>query len=299
MVLNKTKKRNIAKQIFDNPQEKVTLDYKKLKNITCKTLNKYSPLAIVGNKFIDNYTGMERLNTKGKQGISFYEFWDNREKYKNEKRIASLLNYYKDFPNITEIKQWKYIFNLYYSAISTFRPITAMEVYCIYKPNAVLDFTMGWGGRLVAAAALDIPEYIGIDLNPNLREPYKKMVSDLKGLTQTKFKLFFKDALAVDYSKLNYDLVLTSPPYYNIELYSGMEKREKEEWNNQFYKPLFSTTWKHLQRGGHYCLNVPQDIYEKVCVPLLGTADELIPLKKTKRKANEKYKEFIYVWRKN
>lgn len=85
---------------------------------------------------------MERLNTKGKQGISFYDFWDNRRKYKKDKRIKNLLKYYQDYPNIPEIKKWKYIFNLYFSAISLFRPITAMELYCKYRPHTILDFTM-------------------------------------------------------------------------------------------------------------------------------------------------------------
>lgn len=298
MVLDKTRKRKISSKIFGYTKEQVKEDYRRLKNITCKNIKQYSPLAIVGSKFVDNYTGMERLDTKGKQGISFYEFWDKSRKYKKDKRIKNMLKYYEDYPNIPEIKKWKYIFNLYFSAISLFRPITAMEIYCKYKPHTVLDFTMGWGGRLVAAAALDIPEYIGIDLNHQLKSPYHNMVRDLKGLTKTNIRLFFKDALAVDYSKLKYDFVLTSPPYYNIEIYSGTRKREKEEWNEEFYKPLLSTTWKNLRVGGHYCLNVPTEVYESVCVPLLGRADTFIPLKKTSRTKNEIYKEFIYVWNK-
>jgi hypothetical protein len=298
MVLSKTKKRKIANKIFGYTSHQLERDYTRLKSITCKNIKKYSPIAEVGNKFIDNYTGMERLNTKGKQGISFYEFWDNKRKYKKEKRIKNLLKYYKDYPNIPEIKKWKYIFNLYFSSISLFRPITAMEIYCKYRPHTVLDFTMGWGGRLVAAAALDIPEYIGIDLNKELKEPYAKMTSDLKELTKTKFTLMFQDALSVDYSKLSYDLVLTSPPYYNIELYSGIRERTKEEWNERFYKPLLSITWKNLKLGGHYCLNVPDEVYRTVCIPLFGRADTFIPMNKTTRKANETYKEFIYVWNK-
>ena len=47
--------------------------------------------------------------------------------------------------------------------------------------------------------------------------------------TNTKIKLMFKDALKVDYSKLDYDCVLTSPPYYNVEVYEGMKAKEDEE----------------------------------------------------------------------
>jgi 16S rRNA G966 N2-methylase RsmD len=97
-----------------------------------------------------------------------------------------------------------------------------MDIYNRFKPTSILDFTMGWGGRLVGACAMDIPSYIGIDLNKNLIKPYEEMVKTLKELgTKTEIKLIFKDALKVDYSKLNYDCVFTSPPYYNIELYTG------------------------------------------------------------------------------
>jgi hypothetical protein len=298
MVLNKTRKRKISNELFGYSRERVKLDYEQLRQVTCKNIKQFSPLAILGTKFIDHYTGMERLNTAGNKGINFYDFWDKRNKYKKEKYVQNMLEYYKNYPTFPLIKQWKYIFNLYFSAITLFRPITAMEVYCKYRPHTVLDFTMGWGGRLLGAAALDIPRYIGIDLNPNLEAPYKKMVRDLEGLTKTKFELYFQDALTMDYSKLEYDMVFTSPPYYNIEIYTGSVIKDKEEWNDSFYTPLFSVTWKHLQRGGYYCLNVPVEVYKAVCLPLFGGAKTRIPLKKTKRTEGEKYKEYIYVWKK-
>jgi hypothetical protein len=53
-------------------------------------------------------------------------------------------------------------------------------------------------------------------------------------------------------------------------------------------------TWEHLKVGGHYCLNVNKDIYENVCVELLGEANEFLPL--VKRKRFNEYEEYIYVW---
>ena len=73
------------------------------------------------------------------------------------------------------------------------------------------------------------------------------MVKTLKPLTETKIELIFKDALKVDYSKIDYDLVLTSPPYYNTEIYKGTKKMDKENWNNNFYKPLFTKTFANLK----------------------------------------------------
>ena len=67
--------------------------------------------------------------------------------------------------------------------------------------------------------------------------------------------------------------------------------------NTTFYGPLIETTFKHLKQGGVYCLNVNQEIYENVCVKLLGESNEKIALKKSKRQNN--YCEYVHVWRKN
>jgi tRNA1(Val) A37 N6-methylase TrmN6 len=211
--------------------------------------------------------------------------------------VKNLFKYYKNTKSkYTKIKIWFRLFNLYFGAINIFKPIIAMEIYCKYKPNSVLDFTMGWGGRLVGACALNVPNYIGIDLNQNLKKPYEDMVKTLKEHSTTNISLYFKDALTIDYSKLKYDLVLTSPPYYNIEKYEGQKDRNIEEWNKDFYEPLFTKTWKNLQKGGFYCLNIPEIILDTVAIKILGKPNEYIPLYKNKRTQAEKYKEYIYVW---
>ena len=45
------------------------------------------------------------------------------------------------------------------------------------------------------------------------------------------------------------------------------------------------------------CLNVNKDMYQDICINLLGIANDIIPLKKSKRQNN--YEEFIYIWHKN
>jgi hypothetical protein len=124
------------------------------------------------------------------------------------------------------------------------------------------------------------------------------MVDTLKPMTTTKIELLFKSALDVDYSKLDYDFVLTSPPYYNIEIYNKNSVIKKEEWENNFYIPVFTVTYKHLKKGGHYCLNVPVNIYEDVCVKVLGKCHDKIPLGKRSRNKKDTYSEYIYIWKK-
>jgi len=101
----------------------------------------------------------------------------------------------------------------------------------------------------------------------------------------------------VDYSLIYYDMVFTSLPYYNIEIYGNKKQYDtKKEWNEQFYKPIIERTYKYLQNGGIYALNVPDEIYNNVCVHVLGQCSEKIEL--YKRKRNNNYHEWIYVWRK-
>lgn len=284
----------IVKQLLNggDPRE----DFEKLRNND--VIGAFSPR---GLDVVNSFTLVERLNTVSKTGISFYDLWRNKSKFKKKPYVAKMIQHYADTKDVGEndIKMWFRIYNLYYGAISVFRPSIAMFVYQKFSPTSVLDFTMGWGGRLVGACALDVPHYIGIDSNTNLREPYRKMVSFLKPLSSTKTTLIFRDALSIDYDSLDYDMVLTSPPYFNIERYANQPNRSKEDWISEFYEPLFAKTFAGMKKGGHYCLNIPDEIYRAVALPLFGRPSHRIPMPKYKRQQTEEYKEWIYVWRKN
>jgi hypothetical protein len=287
-------KRTIAKKLKNISEEEAIKDFEHLKQIDLK---KVSNETRIGNKFVDYFTFPERLETVSKKGMNYFDFLQDTEYHKKE-YIKKLLDYQKGDDKQVALYR---VFKLHCGSIGLFKPLNAMEVYKRFKPRSVLDFCVGWGSELVGAAALDVPNFIGIDLNENLKEPLKRMANLLKQVnTQTKIKLMFKDALKVDYSKLDYDMVLTSPPYYNVELYNGTKQRTPKEWEEEFYIPLFTKTYKHLKKGGHYALNVPKDIYESVCIPLFGPAKIKMPLKKKARPKNKLtkkgYDEYIYVW---
>lgn len=291
------KKQKMVQELNPISSLEIDVEFSKLRELKCKGAIAASAGVVLGNKVVDYFTMIERLATKGHVGVDFYTFWYNRAHYRRLDYVKNMLKYYES-RDIAEIRKWKYIFNLYFSSISIFRPVMSMEVYCKFVPKiGVLDPTMGWGGRLVGACALDLPKYIGIDMNKKLDMPYREMCAFLQKTTKTKIELFFQDALTVDYSKLDYDMVFTSPPYYNIEIYSGMTEKSKEEWNTNFYKPLFERTWKSMRSPGYYCLNIPLEVYDSACVPTLGKYWKKILLKKRGRGVNG-YEEYIYVWKK-
>ena len=290
----------ISKHIKLITLKDITKDFEELKLIGLNAENASSRCR-TGNKIVDYFTFIERLNTRGKYNINYFEFIVNIEAFKNKKFIANMLKYYDEVKNKNKTKNnyivFKEVYNICISAINIFRPLVAMEIYVKYKPNCVLDFTCGWGGRLVGACALNIPNYIGIDINKNLLNPYNEMKDFLNTVSKTSIDIFFENAAIFDYSKLIYDMVLTSPPYYFLEQYSNNEGyNSKKEMDEKFYIPVISNTYKYLQVGGHYCLNVNKEIYNNVCISLLGEANDIIPLKKSKRQNN--YDENIYIWNK-
>jgi len=289
----------ISKNIKMITLNNVIEDFNKLKSIGSNACN-ISSRCRTGNNVVDYFTFTERLNTKGKYDSNFFEFITNIDEFKKKKFIANMLKYYEDVKNKNKTKNnyivLKEVYNICISAINIFRPLVAMEIYTKYKPTSVLDFTCGWGGRLVGACALNIPNYIGIDINTNLINPYLEMKTFFNNISETNVDIFFENAANFDYSKIKYDMVLTSPPYYFLEKYSNNEdyNNSKNEMKNKFYIPVFSNTYKYLQKGGHYCLNINKEIYQDICVPILGEANDSIPFKKSKRQND--YEEFIYVW---
>jgi len=307
--LTQEEKAAIAKKIKNITEDEAVANYQKLKKID---LSKISNETRIGNKFVDCFTFLARLETVSKREVSYFDFIHDT-KYHEKKYIQNLLNYQKGDDNHVALYR---VFKLHCGSIGLFKPLNAMCIYKRFKPQSVLDFTMGWGCRLVGACAADVPSYTGIDINPSLKAPYERMVEVLKGITiktkgknnpdttlQTNITLLFQDALTVDYSALDYDCVFTSPPYFNIEIYEGTTAKTEEAWVNEFYVPIFTKTYEHLKPGGHFILNVPANLYEMVCVPLLGTATTQIALKKKTRPKNcytkKDYNEYIYVWLKS
>jgi hypothetical protein len=288
-------KERIVNQLLKVNDNDLREDYEKLRNNDA--ISVFSPH---GLDVVNAFTLIERMNTVSKTGISFYDLWRNKAKFKKKPYVSKMIAHYADTKGVREndIKMWFRIYNLYYGAVSVFRPSIAMSVYSRFKPTSILDFTMGWGGRLVGACALNVPHYIGVDSNTNLREPYRKMVTFLKPHTNTEITLIFNDALSVNYATLDYDMVLTSPPYFNIEQYANQPNRTKDAWINDFYGPLFMKTFDGMKSGGYYCLNIPEEVYKAVALPLFGRPSHRVQMPKYKRHQSEEYKEWIYVWKK-
>jgi hypothetical protein len=291
-------KTEIANKIKDITVDDLEEDMEKLIQIG-KDAYTMSSRSRIGNNVVDYFTFRQRLETKGKYDISFFGFIQNIEEFKQKKFIQTMLTYYKDVKNKNNTKNeyivLKEVYNICISAINIMRPLNCMEIYTKYKAKRVLNFCAGWGGSTVAAAALNLDAYYGVEINSDLKQPYDNMIQFLQTKCATKFENIIADAVDVDYSNMIYDTVFSSPPYYFLEKYANNVKYgSKKDMDDKFYRPLFTKTYNGLQPGGHYIINICKEVYDNVLKGLLGDAHESFPLKKSKRQNN--HTEMVYVW---
>ena len=160
---------------------------------------------------------------------------------------------------------------------SQFRPATAMAVYDLFQAKNVLDFSSGWGDRLVGFMASQAESYVGIDPNSNLFPEYKKMI-DLYNVDGKSIEMVEGCAEDVDLQEKTFDLIFTSPPYFTVERYTQEENqswkkfKNLDQWLDGFMFPVLDKCWEHLEKGGHLAINI-SDCYAKhtineICDPM-------------------------------
>lgn len=235
------------------------------------------------------------VKMKTRRNISFEEFYNNFDDVYFKKRYVKNLYKYSLKNGKTRDKTIFNIFKIYFGGGSLFRPTFMKFITNKFKPKTVLDPTAGFGGRCLGCMS-DNVNYIGIDSNKNLKSSYDEMLKLCP--TKSKVKMIYKNSLDVDYSKYNYDLVLTSPPYFNIEVYEHMKKfKNKDDYYNNFLFPLIIKTYSNMKKGGHFCLNVKTEIYDEI-VKYWKKANYKYPIVISPRGYNIEVKENIYIWKK-
>lgn len=201
-------------------------------------------------------------------------------------------------------------FRINLGSIVMFKSTTAMYLYKKYKAKSVLDPTAGWGGRMLGAWALDI-DYTGIDTNIEMIPAYNGMMDFLKldantfgnGLFEveqkSKLNMLWQSCLDVDFSKIDYDFVLTSPPYINLEMYEHMELWDSDTaFYKEFFIPLWEKCMKHIKKNGHVCFNISPKMYDDAVINGLTPCDmEEDLLQQLGQQKKKKKQDKIYIWK--
>jgi len=290
------------------------------KNITTKELirdldklNKFDPSTnannFSGNPFLYHFQFKNLLKCRRKDGKTIYDIYkdpvawakmieDTKKRNRGGRTAAG---------NVFEA------FRINLGSVVMFKSTTAKYLYKKFKATSVLDPTAGWGGRMLGAWSLGI-NYTGCDTNVEMIKAYDDMRTFLQEETgvnnalfengnTSKLDMIWDSCLNVDFSKIDYDFVLTSPPYINLELYEHMP-----EWDNDkaFYETFFIPLWQkcvdNIKKGGHVCFNISPKMYEDaVKYGLPPCHDEEDLLQQMGQKANalkkgKKKQDKIYIW---
>lgn len=195
-------------------------------------------------------------------------------------------------------------FRINLGSVVMFKATTAKYLYKKYNATSVLDPTAGWGGRMLGAWACDI-DYTGIDTNIEMTDAYNQMIEYLNNTTTaSKLNMIWNSCLDVDFSKINYDFVLTSPPYINLEVYEHMTPWESDKkFYVDFLIPLWHKCVTNIKPGGHVCLNISPKMYSdavKFGLPSCTEEEDLkqqMGQRQIDLKVGKKKQDKIYIWK--
>lgn len=183
------------------------------------------------------------------------------------------------------------ILGLYAGLCSSFRPLHAKYLCHRFKATHVVDFAAGWGSRMLGAHAAGC-RYTGVDTNVGLKEGYEKLIR----LTGGKTTMIWDGAETVDFTELpEFDLVMTSPPFGDLEVYPGMPRYN--DFTRDWFIPTSICAFAALKPGGWMALCIPEDM-ARALIEELGEPDEVIqlPIRARQSGGGEVRTEAVYCW---
>ena len=271
--------------------QKVEKDYRNLIRFNADT----NPRKFCGNPTLYYYQYRNLLKCKREKGKTIEEVFSNDDTKQKLWKDTIKRNKNDKDPTCSATDVYE-CHRINTGAIVFFKASTAKFIYKKFNAKSVLDPTAGWGGRLLGASSLNIA-YTGFDTNINLKNGYDSMIDDLD---IKNCRMIYSDILTADLSDIKYDLVLTSPPYINMELYEHMTPFKNDDiFYNEFLIPMLDKCYKYLQLGGHMAINISPKMFKQLMKRGYKTPDSQIDLRQQLgRQYKTKSQDYIYIWNK-
>ena len=246
------------KELLPEVMDKLSkMDIKKVYNEKTKEFS--NNVSVVGHNYLKHY---------------FKSFWKSKfngnlspeEAWLDDKTMQEVIDYRIGCNNSGEV----YDFSLHQLVrglsarritVSFFKPMLAAAIYKKYigdkESPIVLDPCCGFGGRLLGFKAA-YPDGIYIGCEPNI-ETYNELLQLVENAGWRNVKLYnckFEDFKDENY---NYDLIFTSIPYYDREVYSNnTDYKSFDEWKETFIKSI------EKYRGMNCYINAPIELCDKL-----------------------------------
>jgi len=211
------------------------------------------------------------------KGLSIKNLW-------NKKYIEKALRVNRkthSTPYFTEIVR-QVGFTAGTSKTTIYRPTLTKRIVEVFGAKSVLDVCVGWGGRMLGTIAVEGVSYTGIEPGTKTYEGLVKMRDLLELENVTLYNSKAEDQLA-DIPDNSFDLALTSPPYYNLEIYTYEDTQSYHygsysDWVDKFLKPVVYGVTEKVKDDGTICWSVKNFKTNEKC----NLYDDVVRLNKDK-----------------
>jgi len=207
------------------------------------------------NNITDYFSESIRVKCRFGDNSSPYEYWN-----KNKKIIIEKTKKKYDIVNIYNLRETIYLNT---RLCSNFKITVALTILQHFKPKSWLDISAGWGDRLLSALFYKIDIYESCDPNLDLHKCYDNMIDTFSSKSNKKnFIIHKRGFLESHFEKTNFDIVFSSPPFFNLEKYSSFSENSitkyntEKDWIKYFFIPSLIKAYNHLKINGHIILYI-------------------------------------------
>lgn len=184
-------------------------------------------------------------------------------------------------------------------SVVNFKPAIAKFIYDRYCPEngKVLDPCAGYGGRLAGCIASNKGiQYHGIDPDGNSATGNMKMAAFFREVREIersfnfefKFDLGCAEEIMPHLKDESYDVIFTSPPYFDVERYSSSPDQSYkkfdtyDKWRQGFLRQIIEHSSRLINSQGHVIINVKNYKNMKIADDVLSFASDIgLKLQKT------------------
>ena len=191
-------------------------------------------------------------NVENSKGQSIAKNWNNPE-LRKEAEERTMKHYTKMYKS--EVRR-----NIaFYSGSplpTAYRPLLAKSIVDFCNAKKVLDCSIGWGGRMIGTLALEGTTFEGCEPCSATYDGLVNIVSFLGMEDRVKLHKAGAEDVLPTLPSQSYDLMITSPPYYNLEIYSHEESQSIkkfpswDEWIEKFIEPVVREVLRCLKEDG-------------------------------------------------
>jgi hypothetical protein len=129
-----------------------------------------------------------------------------------------------------------------------------------YRATRVLDPCIGWGGRMLGTLAAGA-RYMGSEPDPRTMQGLRDILDEIQKDREAQLYEGPAEQYLQTVPRGYVDMILTSPPYYSLELYGGGDQSVKpgmswESWVSTWLRPVILECLRCLTPNGVSCWSV-------------------------------------------